>query len=341
MSNEDFLLNSNIQLIWDIIIDEGILQNKTKNTLNQIVDFFNFSIKDFFEKERKNTSNLIELNKKYILFFIQYIRIQYPSSKVNVQKKQAQPLELTQKLESLQSTQQRQTQTLDKNLVTFEELQKERISKFEQDLLQKQQDFTNFMDVRVPEKPNFSDPMDSPLDKTDILIQRTIQQRNLEAEQYKNNTTNKEVLDIWLQPQTTSIKKENSIENDKSIKYIKIGHEEIVNHIKQNEIIELHPSKPLQGTENSKSILKKNISWQDQEIPIHLDIMETSSNFTFETNLLNKFKRLENTKIERNDIDSELVSIKDQIKTISIKIDDLTTCLNKIYGLFEDKIKNI
>ena len=36
MSINDFLSKSNIEMIWDVIMDEGIYQNKSKEDINSI-----------------------------------------------------------------------------------------------------------------------------------------------------------------------------------------------------------------------------------------------------------------------------------------------------------------
>ena len=108
MSVEDFLSKQNVKIIWDVLIDEDILKNKSKDVISQINVVFNKNIGPFYEIEKKNTNNLIELNKKFIKLIINFVNKNFP----NIQQ---------------YSNTQKQTQHPDKKeLITYEDLQANR-----------------------------------------------------------------------------------------------------------------------------------------------------------------------------------------------------------------------
>ena len=67
MSIQTFLTNENMKLLWDVLMDNEIFQNKPREFLLKINTLFNQNISDFYEKEKTNFSSLLELNKKFII----------------------------------------------------------------------------------------------------------------------------------------------------------------------------------------------------------------------------------------------------------------------------------
>ena len=65
-----FNSNTNLQILWDIIIDDDLLKSMNKSQLNEI---FNHSASSFYEKERNIQQSLVSLNKKFITQFIRSI----------------------------------------------------------------------------------------------------------------------------------------------------------------------------------------------------------------------------------------------------------------------------
>ena len=72
MTNSDFLKNDNIEMLWDVIIDENIFKNKSPQIQNEIKNTFLNNIQGFYNIEQLNTKNLISLNKKYILMILNH-----------------------------------------------------------------------------------------------------------------------------------------------------------------------------------------------------------------------------------------------------------------------------
>ena len=220
----NFLTKDNISMIWDVISDEDIFKFLTRDIQSKISEVFTNNLRGFYDNEIPKNNTLIDINKKYILLMLTFIKTNYPQ----------QPNKIT-ILEELSPTNK-------KNLITYEEIQSDRKSQFEKDLLKRQDDFTNAITLKVPPVPDFNDKLeDAPITEMEKIIKEMTVQRNYEVEQI-NRTYNHN--DNWLKSQETSIKNEklqNNLKQDKSntnknanntnsnskLKYLKIENEEI------------------------------------------------------------------------------------------------------------------
>lgn len=142
-----------------------------------------------------------------------------------------------------------------KILITQEELQNDRASHFEQELNKKQQEFTSAMAVPVPTTPVFTDnTKDTPLTEMNMIIQRTIAERNLQLDKFYKSA-NKADAENWLKSAPTSIKEEKAIEKASVMKTIKI---------EKNDLNISIPTEVLnEPSFSSSSSSSKQISWGD------------------------------------------------------------------------------
>jgi hypothetical protein len=79
MSIQKFLNKENIDTIWEVITDEDIFKFLSRDIQEKVFKVFLNNIKDFFSTEKINTTNLIDMNKKYILLVLTYIKNNYPN----------------------------------------------------------------------------------------------------------------------------------------------------------------------------------------------------------------------------------------------------------------------
>lgn len=318
MSIQSFLTNENMKLLWDVLMDNEIFQNKPREFLLKINTLFNENISDFYEKEKTNFSSLLELNKKFISLFIRYI--QQINSKPEIK-----------------------TNKSSNTFITHQEIQANRINEFEKNLNLVKQDFTNAMALPVPPTPEFKDKIEEPMTELELEIKKTMAQRNYDIEVIHNNiqtlsnefTTNSS---NWLKGQETSIKKEKLSFTEKKIptptpseipiKYIKIENNNLDNSILKKDIIDLNPNK------------EKHISWN----------LDLSTSYYNDTTYYSKDKEYKkNEKNEKNDIINEntlfekLKKVENNSKVSSEdsnfgkRIDGLETRLEKI----EEMLKTI
>ena len=327
MSVNDFLTKQNVSLIWEVIMDD-VLKHKPEEVIIKINNIFNSNLQGFFENEKHKSRNVMELNKKYISLIINYID-------GNFQQKQPQ---------QPQQPQKPQHKILEKELITHDDLQSDRMSQFDNKLNTIKQEFFNAMALPVPEKPEFGDKIDEPLTELELEIKKVMAQRNYDIEQINRNNlesnTNSNTTNAnWLKPQETSIKNEkiNPLQQKSNIKsspqlhqqqqqirYIKIDNDDLNNEIIQNDVIDIN------NDNNGKKIIspKKQVSW--------------NNNIEYENNIEDDFlKKLKTIKPSESQFVSninntdEINSIKEEIKTFNVKIENLTQNVNAILELLK------
>ena len=313
MSINDFLTKANVQLLWEVIIDDDLFKNQSKEIVSQINNIFNNNLRGFYEIEKNNFNNLMNMNKKFIGFILNQ---SYNIVNFNKKSSQNQPL------------------------ITSSDLQSERISKFEKDLSKRQTEFSNAMTLPVPPVPKFQDDkLDEPISEIEIEIKKVLDQRNYDIEQL-NKTLSNTNADSWLKSQETSLKSEkltpninksiSNNSNNNSIKYIKINNENIENTIIKKDIIDLEP--------------KKHISWKDnlENENISLSIFENNDNDdNDETNIFKKLKKITTDVLEEKTdvlhinekktdvLNNRMNILEDKIEGLYSKLDTILQLLQK------------
>jgi len=217
-----FLSDNNIKMLWEIILDDDIVVNKNRDEITQINKIFLSVAQQFYDKEKNLHQTLIGMNKKFISVIVNILNQNFPKPK---------PLVIHNEKETIP--------------ITAEEIQKSRENEFEQEFKRKQDEFTRAMSLPVPETPKFSDnARDEPISELDVIIKRTIAERNLEMQQITNNF-NKSDVENWIKSSETSVRVEKMRENENATKKIKLG------NLMEYDV----PSE-----ENIKT---KNVSWAD------------------------------------------------------------------------------
>lgn len=211
---DDFLATPNIEILWEVIAEVKIFESRGA---------FESALTAFYETENHKNLDLVLLNKAFISSLFE------SSSQQQQQPMQKQPFQQQQQQQPYQQ------QPMQKQPITFEELQHEKISQFEIQLSEKEDDFKQAMARPMPQQiPNFRDKMDEPLTEIEMIMKRTIAERNYDIAQIVSATPNpnQNATINQLKPQETSIKKEKlsplffaslrEQQNKQEIKYIKI-----------------------------------------------------------------------------------------------------------------------
>ena len=340
MNNSDensFLSKDNVEMIWELIVDEDFMQNPRRDE-RQMMDmqiFFIKDIREFYERENTRGRDLMSLNKMFI---------------ENVLQKLSNP--------PVAPTQNAQLPALKlrENAVTAEDIQASRMNEFEKQFAERQNEFSRAMTLNVPEKPDFNDEMDKPIGEMEDLIARTLAQRNFDIEQIQQNI-NKEQVKTFLTSQETSIKNEkldtqknmqqlmkpsqrqqpayNVGENE--VKYIQIGKEELP---QLSEVIDL------QKVLNER----RQVSWADEE---NIKLTIGGEQQQEKPSIFSKLKM----RVRENDGEVSLspfvnnleTSLKSpesptifyaEFKTLSRKVDDLSRKLDAIFEFIKNSNKN-
>jgi hypothetical protein len=185
MSTKQFIQKDNVNMLWEVISDEEIFKFLSRDIKVKIYQLFSNNIQGFFETERIKTNSLVDMNKKYILLILNHIKKNYPiqTNKITIH---SEPV---------------------KELITYEEIQNERKSKFEQDFNRRQEEFQDFMTVKAPAVPEFADKdRDQPIKEMDKILKEMQAQRNYEIDQINRNLNTSQ--GFLPKPQETSVKSE-------------------------------------------------------------------------------------------------------------------------------------
>jgi len=203
--NYDFNGEENMNLLWEIIYDLHITNqgsNINERIIYNIKEDFIKKINNFNENRIKNKTNidLLSLNKIFISNYVKSIA-NNEDNKI---------------LDNKQNLQNFQKVLVEPELITFEEIQKNRRNIFDEELKLKKIDFEKSIELKIPDKPEFKvDNPDKPISEMEKLIAETLAQRNFEIEQIQNQYTNQKEAEKWLNPtKVTSIKSDDLIEKD-------------------------------------------------------------------------------------------------------------------------------
>ena len=152
MNNSEFLKKTNVSTLWDVISDEDIFKFLPKENQITVSEIFINNITGFFEVERKKSTNLIEINKKYIMLILNFIKTNLLPQKTHNKIKIF-------------------DEAPAKELVTYEEIHNDKRSQFDKDLNRRQEEFTNAMSLQVPPVPKFTDNLeDGPITEISVGI---------------------------------------------------------------------------------------------------------------------------------------------------------------------------
>lgn len=175
MKENPFLSNQNVNLLWEVLLDEPSIRHITPEEITKLHAVFSNNLTIFNESNKPNNNShtdLTQLNKTFLGQMIRMIR-----ANINTTK--------------------------NKNVYKVEDIQAQRQQQFEQQLAQKRNDFEASMTLTKPPIPNFTEKIeDEKIKGMDELIAKTVAQRNFDISQINMNPSNTD----WLQPEPTSIK---------------------------------------------------------------------------------------------------------------------------------------
>lgn len=292
--NSEFTNVQNARMLWEVIVDAGILQNKSQSKAEEIQETFKTVFSQFAEKEKKYAHpNLISMNKKFVSVIFNILNP--PQNQI-------------------------------KEPITYEEIKQLRVSQFEQEFNSRQQEFSHSMTIPVPSTPKFTDSgKDEPIGEMEVMVKRVIAQRNMEMNQYQSQPQTQEqnkTVENWLKPAETSVKAEKvgyKSQNQQPIKYIKIDTDNLENHVIKKDIIDLQQLEQQQQQQQDQE--KKSVSW-NQNIT-----MEISESIEKTHDIFSKLKSLEPPPINRNQLIDEQVSDKTEYKKLEEQIKNLSNTL--------------
>jgi hypothetical protein len=300
--NYEFNNEENMNLLWEIIYDLHITNNNSninEKLLYNIKQDFLQKINNFTEVIKKNKTNidLLGLNK---IFISNYVKSITNNSEKYENKNSKVEIDRTLSVEPKQKPEPEP----EPELITFEEIQKNKRSIFSEGLKLKKKEFEESIKIKVPEIPDFKfDNPDKPISEMEKLISETLAQRNFDIEQIQNQYTTTKDAEKWLQPKETSIKVEN-------------------------EFLQ----KPLNVNVNDESVIsekEKHVTWGDNiTFDVKEKMPEIYSKLKFKTS--EKQETQINEKINENTQKDDITKIQEDVKNINDKLKIIEFQLNKL-----------
>jgi len=320
MSIKQFLSDENIKMIWDLITEEELFKNKPNDVKHNISQTFINNIEGFYHVEKTNAKSLVEMNKKYMIAILNFIK----------------QMKLRQEPEKI----------MDPQKLTRETFQNERVSKFEKDFEKRQAEFENSMTLPKPNVPEFSDKKkDEPLKNMEEILKQMTAQRNYDIYNITQSQQNPNANPNFLKPLETSIKNEKLMQKEfvettmskklepvktrqpfeplrsrdiasnreNGIKYIKINDEELDKNIINEHVIEL----PM---ENDSP--KKQLTWGENQV------------YYQENEDVDLFKRF---KKQTPNTTQETPNFQRQIDDLNAKVDNINVNINMILDLLQKR----
>ena len=314
MSSTGFLSTSNTEMLWNIITDDAvILTPLNESMVTELRTIFHKNLVPFFESERKTTNDLIVLNKKYITWLLANINHFVRNNNRNTLSVGNTPKSAT-----------------NNKLITVEDIHKNRQTQFEQDLNERQQEFTNYMTLKTPEVPKFSIDLDNevPIKELEQTIKQMAAQRNYDVDIINKNNANPVDAQNWLTPAETSIKNEkytptnhmqtNATPNSTSI----IKNDATTNKVKYIKI----DTTNLDSSQHNNIVdLNKHITWKDQ-MPI-------------ENNIFNKLKKINIQDLQdlnaNDDSQNNIIVMQNDITNLSSNLHEMQNKINDMNNSIE------
>jgi len=300
MSSNHFLSKENVSTLWDVISDEEMFKYLKRDKQENISQMFLKNLRGFYDVERGKTDKIVNMNKKYILLILNYIKKTFPQEQ--------QPNRIKISYEELPV----------KEAITYEEIQNDRRSQFDRDLNRAQEDFTNAVTMKVPDVPNFADNYkEAPIKEMDKILKEMTAKRNYEVEQISRTHQSGETnVNTWLKPQETSLK---------SKKFTPTSQTEQNNYRKTKYLDNdgnLNPKKNVswdKSIDGNKSI-DDNVNIEDSVTNIH----NTSNDDEPDENIFSKFKTVKSDTTNNK----ELNELKEEMKSLNSKLDKIIDLLS-------------
>jgi hypothetical protein len=367
-----FISNDNIDILWEVIIDENIIQTNNAFEMTQTKQYFTKELLNFYEREKHSSQDLISMNKNFISQICQtFTNTNFNKKRENKTQISLQPAVSTVSEITINNyavpknnVAPNKNMLLDNDIFTHQELQKQKRTIFDNNFALKQKEFSNAMLVPIPQAPKFSDDIvDKPINEMEKLISQTIAERNYDIEKIHRNN-NIEEGNKWIKsdntnfiPLSDSLNKSQNILNfsDENkfkplsqvlqlqtpqiqdvilqpIKHIKIG-DEIETHIQK---IDLTPT-PLQPSLAYDNSLLSKLKRKSNTISFPESTSKPDTNYHNNT----LFIELENLKKKVDELNNKQETMREQITMINEKLYEYTSTLTPSFAEQKQQQQNV
>jgi hypothetical protein len=181
----------NINLLWDVLLDELCINTSNKTLVTNIKTVFESNIKLFTARCNPKT-HIMELNKQFLSQVVFAVNRLFPNLNKQNQEQNIKKINITNEESS--------------EPYKIEDIQSSRQTEFEKGVERKRMELENYMTPQKPKELDFSyGDLDGKITEMDSLISEKMVQRNLDIEQLYNNSSNIDP-ETWLKPKETSVK---------------------------------------------------------------------------------------------------------------------------------------
>lgn len=306
-----FTQQENVSMLWEVISDEEVFRFLSRDLQNTVYQLFLNNIQGFYQAEKAKTQTLVDMNKKYVLLILNHIKQHYG----------VQPNKITIYKEPV------------KESITFEEIQQQRLSKFEQDLHDRRENFDQFMNVKPPPVPDFKDTNvnEGPIKEMDKMLKEIQSQRNYDIEQINQVYNTSSEVNNWLKPQETSLKPNkqmDSYSNPDSLNPIK----KIVSFNDVNQIIH-NDTNTFNNNTNATNNITDNTNTFANNTNSYAN-HSTDMNDDEDVNIFSKLKKTDKThefiKTYELTFHNRIMDLERSVSSLHEKMDTIIRNLHKI-----------
>lgn len=315
-----FLNKQNINLLWDVLLDEVRLDTNNKQLISNIRTVFDSNINPFTSNALQ-TATLVDLNKQFLSQVVIAVYRLFPKIKQEQDLKRinisSEELNEPYKVEDIHTARQ---------------------TNFEKQVNQKRAEFENSISLKKPQELDFTEKVnDDKIKEMDSLIAETMARRNFEVEQYKPNlNSNSEIIDPekWLRPRETSVNQVNKTNYNEKQKYEPKQKYTNTNTNTNNEVINNPQSKKVSWNESN---LTNNDHISNVSLLIE-DKNTASINSDVKNNIFNKIKKVKDIDKSNNtdeltkspiDFTQQIIDLNENYILLNNKVDTLIDLVSK------------
>jgi hypothetical protein len=181
--NSRFLTKQNINLLWDVLLDELHIDSNNKSIVTNIRTVFESNINPFTKNVNQN-AQLVILNKQFLSQVLIAVNRLFPNLK---QEQEFKRIQISSEEASVP--------------YKIEDIRESRQTDFEKQVNLKRADFENSINLNKPKELDFSEKIDDgKILEMDALIAETVARRKFDIEQIQHTVVSEDA-ENWLQPQ--------------------------------------------------------------------------------------------------------------------------------------------
>lgn len=295
-NSSKFLTKQNLNLLWEVLLDELHIDTNNKSFVTNIRIVFESNINPFTKNVLQN-AQLVILNKQFLSQVVIAVNRLFPNLK---QEQEFKRIQISSEETHLLDT---DTDT-DTNPYKIEDIRESRQISFEKQVNLKRADFENSINLNKPKELNFTEKNDDgKIIEMDALIAETVARRKFDIEQILQREP-QQLEPPQLEPPLVHLQKITNVKL--------LGKNPVNSDLSIYRKLKLKPPE-----ENVINTSKKNVTWTDQ-----IESTSTSTSTTDNISLL----------VEEYPYPYpfSLKKEKDKIDTLTDKVDILIDLMTKL-----------